>query len=160
MLYRVSHFDLLLTDKKWKYSRVFSGWRTKLLLLQCFSSRRRSDFSRKCVRPHCQFVNLDLFGALLIWNSDIKDCFLFQGETDKGAQRMMQRNRQIPGTVPSIWMASLPDNLGLNEHIAMPLTIYHNVDNFFTRLFLWQYYYFCNYKRSRLMIPNMHFGKM
>lgn len=61
----------------------------------------------------------------------MKDCFLFQGETDKGAQRKMQRNRQIPGTVPSIWMTSLPDNSGPNEHIAMPLIIYHNVDNFF-----------------------------
>lgn len=61
----------------------------------------------------------------------MKDCFLFQGETDKGAQRKMQRNRQIPGTVPSIWMTSLLDNLGPNEHIAMPLIIYHNVDNFF-----------------------------
>lgn len=56
-------------------------------------------------------------------------------ETDKGAQRKMQRYRQIPETVPSIWMTSLPDHLGPNEHIAMPLSIYHNVDNFFTFLF-------------------------
>lgn len=28
-------------------------------------------------------------------------------------------------------MTSLPDNSGPNEHIAMPLIIYHNVDNFF-----------------------------
>lgn len=52
-------------------------------------------------------------------------------ETDKGAQRKMQRYREIPETVPSIWMTSLPDHLGPNEHIAMPLIIYHNVDIFF-----------------------------
>lgn len=59
-------------------------------------------------------------------------------ETDKGAQKMMQQNRQIPETVYLIWMTSLPDNLGPNEHtsIAMPLIIYHNVDNFVTYLFV------------------------
>lgn len=39
-------------------------------------------------------------------------------ETDKGAQKMMQRNRQIPETVYSIWMTSLPDHLGPNEHYS------------------------------------------
>lgn len=57
--------------------------------------------------------------------------FIPRRETDKGAQRKMQRYREIPETVPSIWMTSLPDHLGPNEHIAMPLIIYHNVDNFF-----------------------------
>lgn len=49
---------------------------------------------------------------------------------------MMQRNRQIPETVYLIWMTSLHDNLGPNENIAMPLILYHNVDNFVTCLFV------------------------
>lgn len=57
-------------------------------------------------------------------------------ETDKGAQKMMLRNRQIPETVYLIWMTSLPDNLGPNENIVMPLILYHNVDNFVTCLFV------------------------
>lgn len=128
--------------------------------MQCFSSSRCSDFSRNC------YTALQFRQTGSIWcfvNLKIRHKKLFSipmRETDKGAQKMMQRNRQIPETVYSIWMTSLPDHLGSNEHYSN--TIIYTITLIILLLvcFLWQYYYFCNYKQSRLLIPNMHIGKM
>lgn len=74
-----SHFDLLLTDKKWNIAWYLGAEEQSFYYMQCFSSSRRSDFSRKCYTAlqFRQTGSIWCFVNLKIRNERL---FLFQGE--------------------------------------------------------------------------------